>query len=86
MHQLYEATLTCYSLRGWRIDWSAMQIPSSAYSEVRNSLEVLCNLVYLARHGVSDSAQVLVYLQMADEELSRLAESARMLEFNSTSH
>lgn len=62
-----------------------MSNPPGAYLDVRNSIEVLSNLVYLTKHRVLDTAQVLVYMRMAEEELERLAESAKMLALNSTS-
>jgi hypothetical protein len=40
--------------------------------EVRDSLEVLVNLVYLIRHSLADEAKAMNYLDMAVTQLHRL--------------
>ena len=40
--------------------------------ESRNSLEILVNLIYLAKHNAADAAAVEHYLSQAEEQVSRL--------------
>jgi hypothetical protein len=53
-------------------------------ADIRNSLEIITNLVYLTRHGAMDAVKVTLYMEMADEELKRLARIAYGPELDST--
>ncbi|MBB5060449.1 hypothetical protein HDF16_005185 [Granulicella aggregans] len=43
----------------------------------RNSLEILVNLIYLAKHNTGDAAAVEHYLSQAEEQVSRLVAISR---------
>jgi hypothetical protein len=85
MHPLGRKTGRQSNRTLFRFDGVDLDNSRSAYLDVRNSIEVLNNLVYLTRHRVADAAQVLIYMQMAEEELDRLEESAKRLAVRPTS-
>ena len=42
--------------------------------ETNNSLEILLNLIYLAKHSMRDPATAIAYLNEAEAQVVRLAE------------
>jgi hypothetical protein len=54
-----------------------MQPPTGVtlWPRLQNSLEILANLVYLAKHEIPGSAQQIHYLTRAEEELTSLGQA-----------
>jgi hypothetical protein len=54
-----------------------LESSSIPVAEILHPVEILTNLVYLAKHDVYDSSKVVEYLTMAELELERLVRTAR---------
>jgi hypothetical protein len=57
----------------------AAEIPISPAREIFNRIEARSNLVYLIKQGSKNADEVSLYAGMAESELSRLADAARLL-------
>ena len=58
-----------------RDDWRNCAGRGAIVSDTNNTLEILVNLMYLARHSVDDPQKVIEYLTQAEGYALRLAET-----------
>ena len=46
-------------------------------SDINNALEIIVNLIFLAKHSANDPQQVIDYLSLAEKQVLTLAVSLR---------
>jgi hypothetical protein len=61
-------------------------VEDSFLIELRGSLDIVANLVYLARQESTQTGPVPVYLELAEKELRRVEQTIRSKEAQSSSH
>ena len=51
--------------------------PEGFMSDINNALEIIVNLIFLAKHSANDPQQVIDYLSLAEKQVLTLAVSLR---------